>query len=316
MFKCLTDSLVRPKNIASHIKINIGKFILYFLLLSVISSIPSIVDAVTSDSVQTLYANAIVTSLKDKDEEYLKYQIKDNKLINNTGYDGQVVIEIEQTVLKQLGLGDSSGMFSFPIYLVFNEKDQAIQYSKELKEKNCLMINLKSTCLELIFHSAEQENNAPGGGTLLSAEEPLLVANYEDIDANGIDFSEVNNFTTHFLESRIAKVIGIVFKPYLLVASIVQIPTIIFSSILSIGFEVVFLAGFVFLFFRGVQLKFIELVKLVTFCMTPTVFINIFMLLPFGSMWYLGLYLLGQIITIVYFYIAIRYVFIEKIKKD
>jgi hypothetical protein len=78
----------------------------------------------------------------------------------------------------------------------------------------------------------------------------------------------------------------------------------------------VLLAGFVFFFLRSIQLRFGELFKIITFCMTPTAIISIYMLLPFGNLWQIGLYILGQIITIVYFYRAIRYVFINRIKKD
>lgn len=316
MYKCLTDSLVRPKNIASNIKMSTMKFVLYFLLLAIIASLHPIINSFTSNSVPKLYANVIVSSLKDKNPTYLNYQINENKLINNTGYDGQVIIEIDQTLLEQAPIVDASNTIGLPMYLVFNEKDKDIAYPDQLKKEKSVIINLKSTCLELIVHKPDQSTNTQSGVTLLSAEEPLLTAKYEDINANGIDFSEANNYTTHFLESRIADVIKVVFKPYLFTANLLQVPVQIFASIMSIGFEILFLAGFVFLFFRGVQMKFFELFKLVTFCMTPTVFINILMLLPFGSLWYLGLYLLGQIITIVYFYISIRYVFIEKIRKD
>ena len=57
MFKCLTDSLIRPKQIATHINMRIGKFILYFLMLAVFACLPNAALLVTSDSVSELYAN-------------------------------------------------------------------------------------------------------------------------------------------------------------------------------------------------------------------------------------------------------------------
>ena len=90
-------------------------------------------------------------------------------------------------------------------------------------------------------------------------------------------------------------------------SSLANIPTLIFSSVISFLIEIGILAGISWVMLRRHEAKFFDLFKLVTFCMTPSVILGIYMLLPFGNIWYWIIYILSQIITIAYFYIAIKY---------
>lgn len=296
MFRCFTDSLIRPKNIASHVKMNALKFILYFLLLVVISSIPSVINVFTSSTVEEQVASSLVTTLKSNKDVELYYEIKDNQLVNNSKYDVPVSIEIENFLVD-------TGLFNNTLYLLFNETNQQITYSENMNV-GTMVVHLQKEYYDIYVYGGEDNII------------PLAHETYKDINANGLNFADLYGYSSFWLEAKIKEIVKLTFREYLFVAYLTAIPSVLFASAGSLLFEIIFLAGFVFIFFRGANLKFTELFKLITLCMTPTVMLEIFMLLPFGSIWYYGLYILGQIITIVYFYKSIRYLFMEKMKRN
>ena len=55
-----------------------------------------------------------------------------------------------------------------------------------------------------------------------------------------------------------------------------------------------------------IGISFKTLFRLVVLCLTPMAVFEILCLLPFGAIWYYGVTILGQILTIIYLQIAIR----------
>ena len=299
MIRCFIDSLIRPKNIANHVNMKLGKFICYLILLVLITALPNMVSTFTSNAVPEQYTNMIVTSLKNTNKNY-DYFIKNGKLESKSNNKVPCIIEfVKSEEEKKLSPID------FTTYFIFNTGDVDILNGEVLKIPG-LVINLKSEKVEISIFDPKLEEQV----------DPIVSKSYNDIEANGLDFSDLNNYSTYTLEVKMETAIKNLFKPYLFVSYLGSMPSVLLFSAFSILFEIVLLAGFVFFFLRSIQLRFGELFKIITFCMTPTAIISIYMLLPFGNLWQIGLYILGQIITIVYFYRAIRYVFINKIKKD
>ena len=299
MIRCFIDSLIRPRNISNHIGMKFGKFICYFILLVLITAVPNVVNTFTSNAVPEQYSNMIVGTLKNSNKVF-DYSIDNGKLLSKKGDSTPHIIEFVQPEEEKM-----QSIIEFTTYFIFNPSDAEL-VNKEALNKNGLVINLKSDKVEIsIFDLNVNEQ-----------QKPIISKTYNEIDANGIDFSELTNYSTYTLEVKIERAIKNLFKSYLFVSYLGSIPSVLLFTTLSVLFEIVLLAGFVYFFLRSVQLRFGELFKIITFCMTPTAVISIYMLLPFGNLWQIGLYILGQIITIVYFYRAIRFVFINKIKKD
>ena len=300
MFRCFVDSVVRPKNIANHINMKLGKLIGYLLLIILISSIPSIVTIFTSDSVPEQYASVVVSDLK-KTNANLDYTITDGKLVSKSNKDTVHIFELTlfsgQTTYSQ---------FDLVTYIVFNQTDDDIVNSGKLTKLG-LLLNLKSEGIEVSLFNPNVENNQ---SSLITS------GTYNELGANGIDFSELNNYSTYTLQVRLESVIKNLFKSYLFFVYLASVPSAIMATGVSVLFEIALLVIIVFIFFRSSRLTFGELIRLVTLCMTPTAVIGIYMLLPFGTIWYYGLYFLGQIITFIYFYKATRQVFINKMKKE
>lgn len=299
MFRCFVDSLVRPKNIANHINMKLGKLIGYLLILIFISSLPTIVTIFTSNSVPETYANTLVTELKKNDAK-LDFVIEDGKLYSKTNNNDLHIIKF-----TALGEEASNGQFDIATYIVFNQKNEDIVNSGKLLSTG-FIFNLKSEEVELLFYNPNAK--------IKSSE--VVSGTYNELDANGIDFSQIDNYSTYTLEVKIEKVITQLFKPYLFFVYLGSVPSALLSTGISVLFEIAFLVLFVFIFFRSSQLTFGEIFKLITLCMTPTAVISIYMLLPFGNIWYYGLYFVGQIITLIYFYKSIRQVYINKMKKE
>ena len=300
MFRCFVDSVVRPKNIANHINMKLGKLIGYLLLIILISSIPSIVTIFTSDSVPEQYASVVVSDLK-KTNATLDYTITDGKLVTKSNNDTVHIFELTlfsgQTTYSQ---------FDLVTYIVFNKTDDDIVNSGKLTKLG-LLLNLKSEGIEVSLFNPNVENNQ---SSLIKS------GTYNELGANGIDFSDLNNYSTYTLQVKLESVIKNLFKSYLFFVYLASVPSAIMATGVSVLFEIALLVIIVFIFFRSSRLTFGELIRLVTLCMTPTAVIGIYMLLPFGTIWYYGLYFLGQIITFIYFYKATRQVFINKMKKE
>ena len=300
MFRCFVDSVIRPKNIANHINMKLGKLIGYLLLIILISSIPSIVTIFTSDSVPEQYASVVVSDLK-KTNANLDYTITDGKLVSKSNKDTVHIFELTlfsgQTTYSQ---------FDLVTYIVFNQTDDDIVNSGKLTKLG-LLLNLKSEGIEVSLFNPNVENNQ---SSLITS------GTYNELGANGIDFSELNNYSTYTLQVKLESVIKNLFKSYLFFVYLASVPSAIMATGVSVLFEIALLVIIVFIFFRSSRLTFGELIRLVTLCMTPTAVIGIYMLLPFGTIWYYGLYFLGQIITFIYFFKATRQVFINKMKKE
>lgn len=300
MFRCFIDSLVRPKNIANHINMKMGKLIGYLLLLIFISSLPTIVTIFTSDSVPEQYASDIISDLKSADVQ-IDYAINDGKLQSNYSSD---VIHVYEIGL--FGEEATNSQINLSTYLVFNQNNNDIVNSGKLT-KNGILIDFRAEEIVVsIYNPNAKENKA----SVVSS------GTYDELGANGIDFSQLSNYSTYTLQVKLEGVIKNLFKTYLFFVYLASVPSALLTNGFSILFEIILLVFFVFIFFRSSQLTFGELVKLITLCMTPTAMISIYMLLPFGNIWYYGLYFLGQVITIVYFYKAIRQVYINKTKRE
>lgn len=310
MFKCFTDSLVRPKNIISNISMKNGKFILYLIILIFISSITSIIDGLKSNAVPEQYSKMIVSELKDIDHP-LNYKIENNQLINTSNNNSLIIIGIDNFTINGGQLANQSAL---PIYICFNIENKSLTTVEEIKAPS-LVVNLLSDKFEVYMHVSNNQN-VPSGGTQLMDTDPIINETYKNVNANGINFSQVHSYSTYELELRIEKVISKSLESYLFLVNLTSLPVTLFVNATSLLLEIAMLAAIVYLFFRGINLKFVELFKLITFCMTPTVVLNIFMALPFGNGWYLSLYIIGQILTIAYFYIAYRELFISKIRKE
>lgn len=300
MFRCFVDSLVRPKNIANHTNMKLWKTIVYLFILIIISALPTIITIFTSDSVPEQYAQSVISDLKKTDAK-LDYTISNGKLESMSNENSTHIFELtlldEQTTNNQLNL---------VTYVVFNQTNQDIANSGKLTQKG-ILINLKSEEIEVSIYNPDAKDNKVS---------EISKGTYNELDANGIDFSQLDNYSTYTLQVKLEKVIKNLFKSYLFFVYLASVPSAILSTGISVLFEILLLVFFVFIFFRSSQLTFGELFRLITLCMTPTAVISIYMLLPFGNIWYYGLYFLGQIITIIYFYRAIRQVYVNKMKRE
>lgn len=299
MFRCFVDSLVRPKNIASHVDMKIGKLIGYILLLVLIISVPSIVTVFTSSSVQESMSTTLVNGLKSQ-KSYIDYTITDGKLESKRNEEPNITVFVLGA--EEEGANNTASLFVNAVYFVLNPNNHDVSESITYPG---IMINLLEERIDISMVVPNQE------------AQQIVSATYNEVNANGINFNEVYNYSTYTFQQQIETVINNLFGTYItLINCFAVVPVVIVSSAISLIFEIVVLCFFVFIFFRSIQLSFGELFKIVTFCMTPTAILTIYGLLPFGSVWSTLLYIVGQVITIVYFYKAIRQTFINKMKKE
>ncbi len=296
MFSLFSASLKNPGSLPLYLKIKPWKFILYILFLAVISVVPGIVQMFGSNPTAEQYTNLIIYKL-EKSNEDIDYSIKNNVLVSNNNKEEATIIKIDAFNYNDLLDNKPYNPSALPIYIIFNPCDK-----NELEiSAPSIVVNLRSN--EVVVYSTTP--NFSDANSLNAIE--MHKSTYEKLNIGNVDFNDVRGFSTYRLEEKIIKAINYLLGSTLFFSSLAYIPTLIFSSVISFLIEVGILAGITWIMLRRHEAKFFDLFKLVTFCMTPSVILGIYMLLPFGNIWYWIIYILSQIITIVYFYIAIKY---------
>lgn len=296
MFSLFSASLKNPASLPLHLKIKPWKFILYILFLSVVSIIPGIVQMFGSNPTAEQYTNLIMYNL-EKSNEDIDYTIKNNILASNNNKEEATIIKIDAFNYNDLLDNKPYNPSALPIYIIFNPCDK-----NELEiSAPSIVVNLRSN--EVVVYSTTP--NFSDTNSLNAIE--MHKSTYEKLNIGTVDFNDVRGFSTYRLEEKLIKAINDLLGSTLFFSSLANIPTLIFSSVISFLIEIGILAGISWVMLRRHEAKFFDLFKLVTFCMTPSVILGIYMLLPFGNIWYWIIYILSQIITIAYFYIAIKY---------
>lgn len=302
MYKCLVDSLTRPKKIAEHINMKTFKFIFYFLLLSLISTIPNIVIYCCDTGISEKTASLLVSDLQSYNDSY-EYQVVDNTLNGNASKCFEV---------SGIGsvLGYNNQVFStLKTFVFFNPTDERVD---TLDEKNpYIAINLGSKTLEISIETPSTSSDKQEMSNNLVS----FKYTYEELNVGNIDFSEIHSYSTYGISLKLEKIIDVIIKPYLPMVYLIGIPLMFVINAFSMAFEILLISAVVFFFFRTSQLKFMEFLKLITLSMTPSAVVSIFLLLPLGTMGYYTIYFIGQILTISYFYKALRQLYINKMMK-
>lgn len=307
MFRCLVDSLTRPRFIAEHVNMKTIKFIGYFFLLVLISTIPNIVVYSFNPGISEQTASLLVSDLQNVETTY-HYSVVDNKLIDTTGANSLKVVEVSgfNALINEKAQGNSF----IKTFVFFNPSDDSTDIPSE--KGPYVAINLGSEKLEISIETPIQDGS---GKQQMSGEVVSLSYTYSELGVNNVDFSEINSYSTYGITLKIEKVIDKLIKPYLPVIYLISIPSIFITNAFSIAMEILVLAIVVLFFFRMGDLKFIEIIKLITFCMTPSAVATIFLILPLGTIGYYTIYIIGQILTISYFYRALRQLYLNKMMK-
>ena len=307
MFRCLVDSLTRPRFIAEHVNMKTIKFIGYFFLLVLISTIPNIVVYSFNPGISEQVASLLVSDLQSVETSY-HYSVVDNKLVDTTGTNSLKVVEVSG--LNALINEKSQANSLIKTYVFFNPGNESIDIPNE--KNPYVAINLGSEKLEI---SIETPTPNESGKQEMSGEIISLSYTYSELGVNNIDFSEIKSYSTYGITLKIEKIIDKIVKPYLPVVYLIGIPSIFIANASSIAMEILVLAVVVFFFFRMGNLKFMEIIKLITLSMTPSAVASIFLILPVGTIGYYTIYIIGQILTISYFYRALRQLYLNKMMK-
>lgn len=304
MFKCLVDSLTRPRNIAGYVNMKGIKFIGYFFLLVLISTVPSVVVTAFNPGISDGIADALVSDLRSTETTY-HYKVVESTLIDVTGKNDTKIIQVG-------GLNSvfNENVSPLKTYFFFNPGDRQLVVPGE--KDPYFAISLGSKELQI---SIETPKTTDGEINQMSGEAAMIKYRYEELGVINLDFSEINSYSTYSISTKFKEIIDIIIKPYLPIAYIVSLPSMLFTSASSIAIEILILSAIVFFFSRMSNVKFMEILKIITLSMTPSIVSTIFLLLPVGAMGYYVIYFAGQILTITYFYRALRQLVINKMIK-
>lgn len=304
MFKCLVDCLTRPRNIAQHVNMKTIKFIGYFFLLVLISTVPSVVVNTFNPGISENFATTIVNDLQSIETTY-HYIVVENTLIDTTGNNEIKIIGINNFASISTDIDPG-----FKTYILFNPGDEKAIVKNEKAPYFAINLGSKEITLSLEMPLLDDSNKEQ-----MSSKELEFKYTYEKLGVNNLDFSELNSYSTYGVQMKVEKIIDAILKPYMPVIYLISIPSLFLTTASSIAIEIVILSALVFFFVRASQLRFMEIVKIITLSMTPSVFASIFLILPVGAMGYYIIYIIGQILTISYFYRAIRQLVINKMIK-
>lgn len=296
MYRCFRDSMVNPKFIPHHLKMKTGQFILYIALLTLLLSIPLYVNLFFNFDIASKISSVVASDLYQYDEP-LDYKIEGNQLLSTGGNDLTIV------PLKSMSTGE---IRLINTYLVFNPLEKNLPDDLVVNKNVALIIELKQEHLE-IYLSSPSDTSGKVNMNMKVSDNFDISYSYEELNINGIEFrSSQSNSGNYNFKLNLNKAVEKIFKPYAYIYYLTMIPTLYFSTLIAIMFEALLLTLMMLFFTRMIGISFKTLFRLVVLCLTPMAVFEILCLLPFGAIWYYGVTILGQILTIIYLQIAIR----------
>lgn len=301
MYRKFKDCLFKPSRIGLYATEKFSQTLLYFLLLLLIFSLPSLTTLLSIREMPEEYSDIIVEGFYNS--ESINYEIKDYKLVSTT----------EEVKKQYADLGYFISLDSN--ILVFFNLDEKLDINKysfddNLIGKQILGVVLESDKMYLISGQIIDSNNEEA---LLADTENdyALEISYEKLGIKNLDFSSARYNKTTFKQELDNAYCDIINIRKGTVISVGIIGTLILNS-LAILFEMVFLAALVKLLYSRYKIKFGHLCKLVLFAYTPQVVFNLLSIFWSSPI----LYIIGQFLAVIYLTTSIKFYSLNMVVKS
>lgn len=295
MYKKFKECLLKPSRIGLYVDDKIFKTILYFLLLLVVYILPSVVSLASTKEMPEEYANAIVESFANA--EQVPYKIEDSKLVTTK----------DNVTTKYVVVGTLSGLDTLVIFGFDLSKESNLDnfnFDTSLIGKSILLVTFSAEKVFInggVLELTSSNNTFNNFEQLSTTTNESMAFSYEELGIKKIDFSIARYNKTSFKEELNKLYLGIFTKNKVLILTS-GISFIIFGSALSMLFEMLLLALLIKILYSKFEISYKNLCKIVILAYTPQVVFNLLSIFWSNAF----MYLLGQILTVIYIMIGMR----------
>lgn len=308
MYQKFKDCLLKPSKIGKYVDEKISRTIIYFLLLLIIYTLPSFVSLISVDEMPNDYANMIVASFSNSNTINYRLENENNKMI---------LKKTDSNATNQyVNIEYFAGM-NINLLILFTEDEEAsldsYQFTDDLIGKNVVLITLAKEGFYLNFGTLKINSNHESNNVqeLVTTSTSQFYRSYEDLGITSIDFSIATTNKTIFKKDLNDAYVAI-YKKSLPIILAVGVPYILINGIISLLLEVLFLALLMKILYMKFNVKYGAICRIVILSYTPRVIFNLLSI--FWSS--LIMYFIGQILTIIYVTIGLRYYIMKNIGQN
>lgn len=303
MYKKFKDCLLKPSRIGFYLEEKFSRTIIYFLLLLLIYSLPTITSLYSIKEMPQEYSNVIIEKFNGHEE--ITYKIENGKLIST----------IDNPKPQYVNLGNMNSV-NADIITLFNLTDDfditKFNFDSSLVGKNVLIITFRSEKLLVNMGQVYEGNNSDEVELLSSTENASTIEfTYEELGAINIDFTKARYNKTAF-KKELDDLYYDIFQKNKAVILASSISFSIMANAISMILEILILALLIKVLYSRFAVKYSKICQIVLLAYTPQVVFNLLSI--FWSS--IFMYLLGQFLTIIYITIAIRYYSLNNIVKN
>lgn len=314
MYRKFKDCLLKPSRIGQYVDDKTSKTILYFLLILLIYILPQLVNLINLKTMPSSLSDPIITSFSEN--EQINY-----KLEKNFETDSNELVSTNDNNKPQYVVVGTLTNVNLDLIILFNEEENptdltSYDFDRSLNNHNVLMITFAKKGLYLELGVLQVENNSNNNSNNDIQQQLANQENnasrrfyaYDDLKISEIDFANAHKNKTIFARELNNFYLSI-YKKFLPIIIAVGIPMVIISGAISLLIEVLFLALIIKFLYGRFGIKYKTLCKICILAYTPRVVFNLLSIIWSSII----MYLLGQLLTIIYIIIALRYYVIKNI---
>ncbi len=304
MYNKFKNCLLKPSKIFKYIDEKFWKSLVYFLLLALIYVLPNIVSITRFSGVDKYTLNKIVTGFAKSED--IDYQlIKEND---------HITLVPKKNEYKPQCVHLESIYRGLDIVLLFNMQNVSInnyQIPNDLVGKVALYLEFSEE--EISFYTAVYKGvqfDNDGGIQKLSkrSNNSFYTTKYDNIGFGEMDFT-ITRGNMNLFSNKINDFIMTVYNNNKVAIFCGYLPTIYISGIIRFLLDALLLAFLVKIMYFKYGLKFNKIFKIVILTYTPRVIFNILSIFWASLM----MYIIGEIISVIYLLIAINSYSIQQI---
>lgn len=309
MYTKFKECLLKPNCISKYVNDKKSRHILYFLLLVLLYILPTITPMISSKSVDSTKMEQLVSDIAKAD--LIEYELKYND-------NGNLILSSKSAVSKPAYAILENAVNEVDIVLLFNETALPLKeyhLSNQLVGASALYVQFTKENVHIFSTVYQGANNIVNNNiqevSTLRFETKELIKTYDELNFTPIDFTKVKENKVRF-SIALDKLLSTSYKKFKAIALLVMIPFTYIQGILLFLLEAMMFAFFIRILNLRSLVPFKKLLTIVILTYTPRVVFNIVSLVWSSSL----IYFIGEIISIIYLFIAMNNYQMEQIMND
>lgn len=309
MYNKFKNCLLKPSLISQYVDEKIGKVVLYFLFLALIYTLPNIVSITSFHKIERNTLNQIVDGFKqseDIDYQLIKVDEKIKLIPKKVDTKGQYVVI-------------DNFASSYPLVLLFcYTKDNLVnlELPSKLVGKPAIYMSFYEEGLEIQIAKYQGiESKIPVDVQQLTNNEILdrsiIKTTYDKLGVSEFDFT-ITRGNTNLFGNKVNDFLMTIYNKHKVAILATLIPSTYIRGIIQFLFDALILSILIKILYSQYNIRFGKIYQLVILTYTPRVIFNIL-----SIFWNnIFMFILGEIISVIYLLIAMRFYAMNQIIKN